>query len=529
MDLITLGKEPISVAKPAGDDARYEPEYDELQQQVDKLTSVTADGVIDWKQVVKLCSAILSSKSKDIKVASYLGVALLNLKGVEGLSVSAQILLDMVTEYWDNMYPAKKRMRGRFNAISWWSDNAEKFLTTYEGGDIPQDTVDLLAQRITGLDEALAEKADDAPILRSLADYANRLPVEATEDPESEQPQDSGAEQSESESKQQVKAQSVSAATTTQSARSDGISAGSINSPEECQRQLSAGLDLLSAVADYQLANDVANVAGYRLRRMAAWLPVVALPPAEKGLTMIPSPDSSVKDSIISLLNSRDYIGAAQAAESRVGQFLFWLDLSHLTVLALEGLGEDYSNSKLAVELEVSVLVKRLAGIESMTFSDGTPFADTKTKSWLKSLNREKDAGFGGTAEKGAAAEKIFAEAAKLVKSKKIFDAVSIIQDSLNSSPSGHERFLLRLGLIRLLTDVDQSGLAHAHADEVIEHIKKFRLDKWDPELALRGLMTVYEALIAEGGDEAALLAKDTLKQICRINPAEALKIDGLN
>ncbi|OEU65439.1 MAG: type VI secretion system ImpA domain-containing protein [Desulfovibrio sp. S3730MH75] len=529
MDLITLGKEPISGAKPAGDDARYEPEYDELQQQVDKLTSVTAGGVIDWKQVVKLCSVILSSKSKDIKVASYLGVALLNLKGVEGLSVSAQILLDMVTEYWDNMYPVKKRMRGRFNAISWWSDNAEKFLITYEGGDVSKEAVDLLAQRITSLDEALAEKSDDAPILRNLADHANRLPLEPGAELEPEQAQDDGTGQSDSAGSQQSDLQAAMQSASAASVRSDTVSAGSISSPEECQNQLSVGLGLLSVVADYQLANDVADVSGYRLRRMAAWGPVVALPPAEKGLTMIPPPDNSVKDSIISLLNSRDYTGAAQAAESRVGQFLFWLDLSHLTVLALGGLGEDCLNAKLAVELEVGFLVKRLAGIESMTFSDGTPFADGKTKSWLKSLNREKDAGFSGVTEKGVAAEKVFTEAAKLVKSKKIFDAVSIIQDSLNSSPSGHERFLLRLGLVRLLTDVDQGGLAHAHVDEVLEHIKKFRLEKWDPELAFSGLTTVYEALIAEGGDEAVALAKDTLKQIGRVNPAEALKIDGLN
>ncbi len=524
MDLVTLGKEPISSARPTGDDARYEPEYDELQQQVDKLTSVTADGAIDWKRVVKLCSTILSSKSKDIKVAAYLGAALLNLKGVEGLSVGAQVMLDMVTEYWDNMYPAKKRMRGRFNAISWWSDNAEKFLTTYEGGDISKDSVDLLIQRITGLDEALAEKSDDAPILRNLADYANRLPLEAGAEQEPEQPQDNCDGQSDSASDPQSQSQSD-----LQVATESVGSAGSFGSPEECQKQLSTALDLLSTVADYQLANDVADVSGYRMRRMAAWSPVVALPPAEKGLTMIPPPENSVKDSIVSLLDSHDYTGAAQAAESRIKQFLFWLDLSHLTVLALDGLGDDYSNAKLAIELEVGFLVKRLVGIESMTFSDGTPFADAKTKSWLKSLNREKDSGFSGVSEKGAAVDKVFAEAAKFVKSKKIFDAVTIIQDSLNSSPSGHEQFLLRLGLIRILTDVGQGGLAHVHVDEVLEHIKKFHLEKWDPELAFNGLTTVYEALIAEGGDETITLAKDTLKQISRINPAEALKIDGMN
>ena len=127
MELLDLGRKPVSEEHPAGADARYEPEYDLLQQEIDKLASATAGGAVDWKQVVKLGSVILSSKSKDLKIASYLAVALLHLKGVEGLSAGAQLLLDLVSNFWDTLYPAKKRMRGRFGAISWWDENAEKF------------------------------------------------------------------------------------------------------------------------------------------------------------------------------------------------------------------------------------------------------------------------------------------------------------------------------------------------------------------------------------------------------------------
>lgn len=524
MDLLSLGKNPISEAKPAGDDARYEPEYDELQQQIDRLTSVTAGGPIDWKQVVNLSSVLLASKSKDIKVASYLGVALLNLKGVDGLSASAQVLLDLVSGYWDTMYPNKKRMHGRFSAISWWSDNVEKYLSSYEGEDLPKSTVDLLAKRFSDLDAALSEKADDAPMLRSLADYANRLPVQAIVEEVSENSTGPSGE-----GEQILQEHTDTPAAQDGSYAPGSTSFGSISSSDDCQRALDAGLYGLSAVADYLLANDLSNMVGYRLRRLVAWTPILSLPPSEKGLTMIPPPDSSVKGSITNQLETGAFAGAVQAAESRVGEYLFWLDLSHLTVMAFGGLGEKYSDAKLAVELEVSLLVKRLPGIDSMTFSDGTPFADTKTKAWLKSLNKEKNSSIGVGADKNSVAEKVFAEATKLAKNKKIFDSVSIIQDTLNSRSSAREQFLLRLGMVSLLTDVEQNELAHAHVEVVLEHIKIFRLEEWEPNLALSGYKSAYDALIAEGGDVAVALSKETLKRIGRINPAEALKITGLN
>jgi len=244
---------------------------------------------------------------------------------------------------------------------------------------------------------------------------------------------------------------------------------------------------------------------------------------------MIPAPDKLIMDSIVRQLESRDFVGALQAAESRVNQYLFWLDLSRLSAEALDGLGGDFRFAKLAVEAETALFAKRLPGIEAMMFSDGTPFADNGTKSWLRSLNRDDSVGLsvGGGAE--ADSTKVFAEASKLAKDKKIYDAVSVLQNSLYNTPTGRERFMLRLGMVRLLTDVDQSALARAHVEEILENIKEYRLEQWEPELALDGLRTAYESLRTEGGDDAAALAGKTLQRIGRINPAAALKINGLN
>lgn len=527
MDLLDLGKLPVSDASPGGDDARYEPEYDELQQEIDKLSSVTAGGEIDWKRVVQRAYVILSKKSKDIKVASYLAVALMHLKSVEGLSTGTQILLDLITNFWETMFPALSRKRGRFNAVSWWMDSVENFLKNYQGEAVPQAALDLLSQRVQGLDAALSARDGDAPMAARLLDHLGNLPVQAPVVPS---PEVLAQAQAEAKAQAHLEATEAAVEAVSQLSPQGGAPApvGSISSHEEYRRQLKAGLAELAVVADYLLLNDPADRVGYRIRRMVAWLPVSALPPAEGGQTRIPPPDGLEKNAIVQQLESRDFPGALQAAESRVGQYLFWLDLSRLAVEALDAMGGDYRDAKFAVESEIALFVRRLAGIELLTFADGTPFADPKTRSWLKSLGREGGEGLDSLGDKDSASAKVFAQASKLAKDKKVFDAVTVLQNSLTNTSSGRDRFMLRLGMIRLLTEVDQGALAHAHVEEVLEHIREYRLEQWEPGLALSGLRAAYDALTAEGGEEAAALARKTLQRIGRINPAAALKINGL-
>ena len=49
MDIHSLGKEPIQQDQPAGLDVRYEPEFEQLQAEIDKLSMPSASGGTDWK------------------------------------------------------------------------------------------------------------------------------------------------------------------------------------------------------------------------------------------------------------------------------------------------------------------------------------------------------------------------------------------------------------------------------------------------------------------------------------------------
>ena len=128
MDLLSLGKDPINPDQPAGSDVRYEPEFEKLQAETDKLSSPSSSGGIDWEKVSDMAALILAEKSKDLLVASFLAVSQVHTRQTEGLAVGVTVMHDLVENFWDTLFPPKKRMRGRLGAIEWWIEKTESAL-----------------------------------------------------------------------------------------------------------------------------------------------------------------------------------------------------------------------------------------------------------------------------------------------------------------------------------------------------------------------------------------------------------------
>ena len=134
MDIEKLGLTPISDDRPAGDDISYEPEFEALQAEIDKMSVVSAAGEVDWKKVVDLSVTLLAEKGKHLLVCVYLARGLMETRQFAGFILGTQILKDLTATFWDNLYPPKKRKRGRINAFKWWYDRAESFLRSLADG-----------------------------------------------------------------------------------------------------------------------------------------------------------------------------------------------------------------------------------------------------------------------------------------------------------------------------------------------------------------------------------------------------------
>jgi type VI secretion system protein VasJ len=521
MDLASLGKKPISEAQPTGSDVRYEPEFEQLQVEIDKMSNPAASGGTDWKKVSELASGILANKSKDLLVASYLAVAQTHTNQIEGFAVGLGVYRDLLELFWEGLFPTKKRMRGRVAAIEWWLEKSEAAFQALKVDPLPPEKIDQFRQNCRQIDKLLREYLEEAPLLRPLERFIDSIPIKAEKKAQTEAPPASA---------QVSEAGPVSAPKPAPPKPGAPAETAQIASSSDVDKVLRGALQTMRRAADYFQKDNLSNPQGYRWRRIAGWSMIQALPPATNGKTQIPPPlqHDTVRSNLNGLKEKGNWEALVRTGEELFQGALLWLDLNRHVAEGLVGLGDKYQAAHDAVCQETGYLVYRLGGVETLTFVDGTPFGDTETQQWLKGIR------FGaGTAmaepvvtagaETADRVGETIAKAVALVKKKKVGEAVTILQQELRTSFSRRDQLLWRLGLAQILLDAKRLQLALPHLESVLEDIDSYKLEEWDPSLALKGLKLVWLGFSTRSDEIGKGQATAVLNRIVRLDPAEAL------
>jgi type VI secretion system protein VasJ len=116
-----IGSTPIRSDAPSGEAVRYDPLFERLQAETGKLESLSG-GAVQWKEVVDFGRELLQKRSKDLLVAGYVSVGLLEQRGYAGLLAGLSCIEGMTESFWETLYPETKRMRARINALVWLSE-----------------------------------------------------------------------------------------------------------------------------------------------------------------------------------------------------------------------------------------------------------------------------------------------------------------------------------------------------------------------------------------------------------------------
>lgn len=233
----------------------------------------------------------------------------------------------------------------------------------------------------------------------------------------------------------------------------------------------------------------------YRLRRLSAWSFVAKAPPAENGRTMLPGPETHVVQALDSLMESGDYAGALALAEEQVGVYLFWMDPQRVAAQALAALGAPYRLAQAAVEMETLYYLTRVPSLTKLSFTDGTPFADPKTKSWLTEL-ADRGGSSGGAQDNPAVREAL--DKARELSTTNAEEALAVLAQA--GAVAGHPRddLLLRVEVLKTFIASGRMEAARAQIQTITDTLDRFNLDVWDPELASRALSAVLSALSGE-------------------------------
>lgn len=103
--------EPIAGDKPSGENLRYTPTFDILQEarrEEDALDRGDWDREIktaDWSLVKETAIEALSLKSKDLQIAVWLLEALIKIDGLPGLNDGLNVIKGLLGNFWDILYP----------------------------------------------------------------------------------------------------------------------------------------------------------------------------------------------------------------------------------------------------------------------------------------------------------------------------------------------------------------------------------------------------------------------------------------
>ena len=367
MEYSSLGKKIISEKNPSGIDVRYEDEFDSLQMEMDKLSSPSEIDSFDWNKIVKLGSEILETKSKDLLVAAYFCTALIHTDPENGFDTGSKIITDLIMEFWENLYPGKKRINGRIAAIEWWVERVE---SAFENGlNLKPEKLPEIIERLKKLNNFLINKEIDVTVNKILKELESQQSRE-TLGSKIEKKEEKKTEPSE---KKEINTE--------------------IKTGDDLKKIMPGIFQKLRQSSKVIREEHSENPQSYRWVRFALWEPVTILPPADNKVTKIKSPQKQIFSRLKELFEQEDWLELIQYSESCLNnpQNIFFLDLNMYTAAALEQSGKKYIKAKDAVCFETLNFINRLNGIDAFFFSDKTPFASDETKEWIKTLKNGSD------------------------------------------------------------------------------------------------------------------------------------------
>ncbi len=535
--IVSIAAEPIPGGAPEGIEARYENEYTLLLEEIDKLTAMSGASACSWQVVCDMGLALLKNKSKDFQAACYTANALSHLRGLSGMADGARLLGTLCTVYWENGYPPLKRLRRRVNAFTWWRDCTEVLLQAAVDGTpadrpVPAARVEDLRSALRELDETLGSVMPDFPPLRPLLELTGRIPV-AQPEPEPEPvpapdaapapeaaPQPSAVRPAPEPSPVPAPpaAQPAPAPSPAPAAQpAPAIAAPSLG--EDMKANISAFSHYALQLADAAMKASLADSFGWQLSRFALWGRLSRLPPSQGRQTAIPAPALDMKEAALALLRAGRYEQAAAAAQDLFLGKLWWLDAQYLAAQALERCGPEFAGALHAVTGEVELLLRRLPGVEELTFDDGTPFADDATRHWLHGL-----ASRGAGADEPSAAGAAIDEARGLFADGRKIGALDRLDQELAGTRETADRVQLRMEQCRLLMRAGQWPAASALADELLDTYRTLQLPLWSSKLAMDVLVVARQAWDGLGGERGAARVRDVLAQMALLRPSSVLE-----
>ena len=527
---------PIPGASPAGADVSYDSDFEVVRIEMDKLISMSGE-TPNWAEVIRQGEQLVLEKSKDMRLLVWIAGARTKRDGMMGFAQGLATVHAVCKDHWEEMFPPIKRAKARGNLASWLGDLVMAQFGEYIPTAKDKDGFDAAEALFNDVDELLSEKLGSnyqgmGPIRTLLRDKRRMLPEPAAAAPTPAPTQ------------QAAQAARPAAVAAPVVATAPAIAAPTVPS-------MSGAGDVLPALRT--VSRSIIEAAGHvrssepqsawaiRLNRIGIWLTVQEPPPDEGGKTRIPPPDDADIARLSTLSQRQQWGELVNQGEDLAAQYLFWLDPHRFSAEGLERLGPTFADAKKAVVSEVLAFVSAQPAILSMTFSDGMPFADEATKSWIEEQQAQLGTGGGGSGSGSGANLKLdeeeaelrarFETARKMVTDGQIGEGLGLAMQLSRRSSDARARFRSRLETGQMALRASRPDLARPILEGLVVEAEEHRLEHWEPALCAQLYAALLKARTAKGataGTDSQLSNEGIFDRLCRLDPAAAMKAGPL-
>jgi type VI secretion system protein VasJ len=484
-----------------GEDINYDPEFELVKAEILKL------GGLDYDLIEMKSLALLSGKSKDIRLFLFLGMCYMRKNEWESFCDCFDALCQLIEKDYNAIFP--QRPRAKQLAFGWlgedrFLDLIDKSVPSPDAHESFKRLVDSLGKLKVKLD---IEFPNGSPFPARLYQSAQKW-VKATE-PKKEAPPPPPPAQQQQTTTSQTAGTVASQTTPVASPSGSGAAGAGSSAPTGPMENVKDALELVRKAAIFLIEKEPLKPAGYRLMRSVRWDSIENAPAVTEGnLTRLDPLPEERRNFLQGLLGKGDFKVAFETVEKTFssGVTLYWLDLQRIAATAAKQLGPTYDAVRNAIQLETALFVKRVPKILTLAYSDGTPFCDPATLDWINSdvvamLSSGK--GGGGSVNDSVEADKRAAN--DLASGNKVDDAVDLLMSKINESGSERDNFRRRVVIASIMISSKRPDIAIYILENLVEIIDRNNLVTWEPSLAaeaLNYLVRAYNALLTAGKDK---------------------------
>ncbi len=442
---------------PAGEDPRHGDRFVQVQAEVSRLAGT------DFEIMAEGCRAILREEAKDLRIAGYLALAATAREGIRGLAATLELSAALIERFGSDLHP--RRPAARKSALLFLASDRITALIARAPDAGDSSAREELAAAIEVLRERVTETLGIGDFrLSDLSAWLRRHIAEAPSQSPIKRPDNAAI-------------------------ASPAAASLALEKPAD-DSELHAGTRRLLAYLreNERWAEHVALSRAYRWAALAA-------PPAQGGTTRVTPPRSAGLAALDAACAEQRWddglAGAERAFLESGGQFSFRIQRlgAHC---ARQG---EHAALAERIESEVLLLCRRLPALDTLCYSDDTPFAEEVDRSWLDRLAATRDDSRSETAQ---SAEDQLAKAREALTDDGLATALRELE--AKAADGGRDFAHARVLQARLCLEAERADIARPVLEGVLERLRREGHDLWDRKLTIQALQLLLQATNRDTG-----------------------------